>query len=496
MPGVRNLRSIGGIKPIPVIHFIPPAFKLIYKLELVSSTETIDVTKSLVEGSFVYGVTSTIGNFNFRLLDPTNNYSGRIEEFDTIKLYLDYGATATSLRFAGKIERKINSENLYLNLSGNSMAIITMGTNVTYNSGGLQARSVILKAIIDKYFLGTISTSSVEDDLGEIEVDYSEIPFWEVVEKLCDSGGRDAFISPDSIMNYFLKGSRQNITEAIIENRNLIEPIEFAKDTEEVITKVRVYGQRIDNIPIIATSDSNTSVTKGIDKILKIDNSNISSVTQAKAVADWEYEAKRVLPTLGAIKSLMIPTIAPGEQLKIVSPTNNIPPLFYNIQSYIHNFSREGVPTTIVTIEKPRLNIPRILKKRIKFESEIVLNVNPNELDFSYIEDFNTSNGTLTNTIFRSGILQTDGSSSGTWNSGAILLKVIPTETTLTISNIVNPKNITVRMSFDGGITFSTAISNGIGQTINTTATTKSIVVEITLNAATASIGTMGILYK
>ena len=86
MSPVRNVKSIGKNKPIPSTHFIPPRFAPIYKIEIVTDTETIDVTELLASGEFSDGVTDKIGDFLFRLLDPSNNIANRSEEFDTVNV--------------------------------------------------------------------------------------------------------------------------------------------------------------------------------------------------------------------------------------------------------------------------------------------------------------------------------------------------------------------------------------------------------------------------
>ena len=494
----RNVRRIGGsknVKPIPVTHFIPPKSNPIYKLELVSSTETIDVTNKLVEGEFTDGVTSTIGNFTFRILDPSNNFSGRIDEYDTVNLYLDYGATATTLRFSGKIERKSNVDYVYLELSGRSVALTTTGVNVTYNSDGQKARSTILTEIIEKYFSGVITTGGIETDSGTIQANYSEVPFWDVVEALCSSGGRDAYISPSLEMNYFLIGSRRSTTEAVVEDRNLINPFDFAKDTEEVVTKVKIYGKKINNIPVLATSDSDTTVTKGITKERKIDNANLLDEVQAKAVADWEFEQNKVLPTLGGVISLMLPTIAPGQKIKMVSPSNNIPPEYYEVSSYSHKFSEKGVPVTVVNIKKPRLNIPEIIKKNIVFQTAIVEGDNPNEMEFSLITDFNTdSTGDKSDVQITDGVLKTtEGNTTGTWTSTLKVLDEVATaiEPRITGNNLAG---VQVFVSMNGGTTFTQVA--GPNTTSQKIVTGKNVKLRVVLNSSTAQVSSVGLLYK
>lgn len=463
---VRNLKSIGRPKPIPVRHFIPPIFAPIYKIEVVTDTETIDLTELLVEGNYSDGVTNSIGDFEFKILDPNNNNSDKIEEFDTINIYLDYGKIATTLRFTGKIERISSQNQIYLVLSGRSLGMITTGTNITYSSNGPMARSDILKAIINtkdidgttpKYFNGDISDAGIEDDLTEIEVNYEEMPFWAIVEEICISGGRDAYVSSSSVFNYFVKGSRTNPSEAVVEDINLVETIEYARDTQEVYTKVRVYGQRINNVPIIATTQPDTSNTKGIIKELKIDNNSITSTEQALELAQAEAEDKKLPPTIGSIISLMLPTLLPGEKVNIANPTNNIPPGEYEINSFRHIFSAEDSPKTEITIKKQRVELSTILKSNIKFQSDIPDSVNKYDLDFSHIINFDTSSGAHDDTVINEGYLKVaPGAPNGSWVSDIIPLNgnVEKLELRWNGENLTQSYNLTTSKlwySFTGG---------------------------------------------
>lgn len=465
MAPVRNLGSIG--KPIPIRHFIPPIFSPVWKIEVETDTETIDITELLVDGHYSDGVTSSIGDFEFKILDPNNTNSDKITEFDTINVYVDYGEIATTLRFKGKIERLSNSEQIYLILSGRSIAMITTGINVTYSSSGYKARSVILTEIIDQYFSGIISTSNIEVDLTEIEVNYEENPFWSVVEELCVSGGRDAYISASSVFNYFVKGSRENTTEAVVENINLVEVTDYARDTQEIYTKVRVYGKRDGDVVIISSSEDDTSNTKGITKELNIDNQSITTDAQAGELALSEAENRKIPPTIGEVISLMLPTLLPGETVNIVNPTNNIPPAAYHINSFRQVFSVSGSPKTELIIQKQRVDLSTILKSNIKFQSDAPSYINKNDLDYSLILDYDLHNGLRrfddgtfedteleVNSSTGMGVLKTTtGNATGKWTSNNIsigaLISIIEIR-----SKSTNSEGTKYFISLDGGQIF------------------------------------------
>jgi hypothetical protein len=506
MAPVRNLRGIGNTKPIPVIHFIPPVFAPVWKIDVVTDTETIDITDLLVEGSYLDGVTSSIGDFEFKILDPSNTYTNRIEEFDTVNVYLDYGKTATTLRFTGKIEKKSSQDQIYLTLTGRSIAMLTTGTNITYSSNGPKARSEILKDIINtkesdgvtpKYFGGLISDAGIEDDLTEIEVNYEEIPFWNIVEEICISGGRDAYINPSLVFNYFLKGSRENSTEAVVEDINLVETFDYAKDTEEVYTKVRIYGKKTGDIPIIATSTPDTTNTKGIIKELKLDNSSVDSTTQATELAESEAADKKLPPTIGSIISLMLPSLLPGEKLKIANPTNNIPPAAYQINSFRQIFSSTESPKTELIIQKQKVDLSTILKSNIKFQSDIPDNVNQFDMDFSNVISFESDSGVHSNTVINEGFLKVKiGQNSGSWTSDLIELDddVSAIEFRFTGDYLVQQYGATtsyIWFSLDGGTTWRIYSSETVE-----VPTGRDLKIRIDLNAPDARVKAVSVLYK
>ena len=489
---VRNISAIGKRKPIPVVHFIPPSFSPIWKLEVVTDTETLDLTEILVDGSYLDGVTNTIGDFSFKIVDPDNTYSDKISEYDTLNVYIDYGTTATTLRFSGKIERKSNQDEIYLNVSGRSIAMITAGINVTYS--GVKARSVILAEIIAQYFSTTVTTD-IEADLTEMDANWEETPFWSVVEEICTSGGRDAYISSSSVFNYFLKGSRKNTTEAVVEEHNLIETTDYAKDTQDIYTKVRVYGKKIGGIPLIATSTSDTSQTSGISKEYKIDNSSVDSLDQATELADAVASDKKIPPTIGTITSLMLPSILPGEQIKIANPINNIPPDYYQINSYRQSFG--DLPTTELIIQKSRVDLAAILKSNIKFKTNIPDNLNKNDMNFSQVIGFDSDTGVHSDTEITEGSLRVvSGKSVGTWISNVINLDsdITQIEFRKTGENLTKLYGVTtsyIWFSLDGGTTWK----------IYTTDTTevptgRDLKIRIDLNSSDATVDAVAVLYK
>jgi len=351
--------------------------------------------------------------------------------------------------------------------------------------------------LINKYFNGIVSTDGIEDDLTKIDVNWEETPFWNIVEEICISGGRDAYIDSSLNFQYFIKGGRDNSTEAVVENVNLMDSLDYARDTEEIYTKVRVYGKKIGEIPIFATSSTDTAHTKGIVKDYKINNLNVGSIIQATELANAEAKDKKTPPIVGTIKSLLLPTLSPGERVYIANPLNDIPPAFYQINSFKQVFSEEESPQTELIIQKQRVELATILKSNIKFKSEISENVNKYDLDFSNIITFERDSGTHNNTIISNGRLRVkEGESSGQWTSDILSLDSDMTKLTFMLygANLTSQYSVytsNLFYSIDGGIIFN----RWKGEVISPK-DSSSVIIRMDLNKSSASVKALSILYK
>lgn len=256
MSPVRNIHGIGSPKPIEIFAWNPPVYNPKYKIEVETSDgTTYDVSNNLISGEYTDGVTETIGNFSFNINNSSQVYTNKFSPYDKVNIYLDYGATATSLRFVGMLERISNSKYSIV-ISGRGGASKTLGKNITY-SATTKARSTILSEILSENFT-SITTNNLESDTGTLTVDYFEKPFWDIVQEICSIGGRDAYIDADFDFNYFESNSRKNTTEAVVHTKNLIEVGDFSPDASSIINKVRIYGVNTNGLPLVyTTSDDN-----------------------------------------------------------------------------------------------------------------------------------------------------------------------------------------------------------------------------------------------
>ncbi len=505
----RNVTQIGKsrrVKPIPGHVWIPPTDGSIYKIEIVTSSQTYDVTDFILQGELIDGVTETIGSFNFEIDNSAQQYANAFSIYDTLNVYMNYGATATILKFSGLIERPSNRENKII-LTGKGSALRAVGKNVTHSATDV-ARSDVLIAIIEKYFTGVITTTNVETDSTLITVNYEDKPFWEIVEEMCAAGGRDAYIDPNFDFHYFESGSRVNITDAAVHESNLVDTGDFSPDLQGVINKVRVYGQKNGKVIIVGTAEDTTSQTNlsGDIRELIINDNSIITTTQAQDRADFELAKNKDPPTVGEVKALLMPTLSPGEKVRISDPLNGIDPAHYTIQNYRHNFSNDEPPMTTLTIQKERSSIPLTLKQRVRFDTDITEPNNPGEMDYSIIFDFSNvlaadadAFGTHSDTEIDStkGFLKVvDGGTTGTWISDVVTAKGDITDGEARIEG-TSLKDLSVFISLDAGqsytqIGFNNFVSGG-------TATAEDgdqVRLKLVLGSANVEVSLAGVLYK
>lgn len=467
MSPIRNINAIGRTKPIPIYHAIPPPSSAIYKVTIDDGTTETDVSDLIVSGIFNGGTTKTIGNFELKIIDPAKTIYNLISKFNDVYFYGDYGASATTKRLRYKIESKgydnhntiISGLGILMKFAGKTIIYKTVDAN---NNLTTKAKSTILTEIIQENFPDISDFTNIETNSDEVQKNYSEIPFMDIINDICEST-HEFYLDYDLAPHYFTKGSITNTSDAISEEVNYLYANDNIDDAEEIFSKVRVYGSTIEGVQIIATSEEDTSLTGGIKKDKIITNTSITTITQAQQLADAEFEKIRNPVRIGAFNSLLLPGLNPGEKLFIALPQEDISPGYYQIQEFTHEFDL-SVPNafrTKVIMVKRRINLPKIIESINEFTSESTDKENPNDMDFSQIITFESTSGTHSDTEVDGGYLKVDeGKSVGTWLSDIYTFssdlssiefrwsgESLITDTSATTSQLL--------YSVDGGITFT-----------------------------------------
>lgn len=487
---VRNIRSLGRTKPIPVYVWIPPINGARYKITVTRSDGTIDdVTNIIYKGHLIDGATETIGRFSFEIDNSLEAYTDVWAGNDIVKLYVDYDTSATTLRFRGRIE-KVSYENNNVKVIGRTETLKLLERNVNYSVTA--ETSDILKTLFDTYAT-EFTYTNVNTSTTTITVNWYQKPMFECIKELCQSAGFDFYIDSSLDAHYFESGSVKNTTEAVIHNMNLLSIEDFGQDYSQIKNKVRVEGADIEGLPLIYSSIDDdgiygTSSDLGVRELI-IKDQNISNSTQAMERADSERSFSSSPNTVGEAKCMGLATLQPGEQIKISAPSSNLPPAYYTIISYRHEF--EGFMKTTLTINKEAIKLQRILRDRISRDQEVNVS-NLFGLDYSWNFDYSSDSGTHSTTQIIDGVLKTDGASTGTWTSDLLEVGSDVTGVELRINGtaLAGTKG---RLSTDGGVTYTQIYGISAQSTVPSG---KKLKIQVVLASASTQVNGLALLYK
>lgn len=487
---VRNLKNIQ-----PHI-WIPPAYSANFKITVTRTDGTVDdITDSLLSWKIQDGVTESIGAFEFSIPNPNDYYTSLWQDLAIFKFYADYtGSTPTTLRFRGRIERPSNQNN-NLKCTGRSEALFLVEANVSKIYNGVDT-AVILLDLINTYGQSRYDVSLIPATSGTtLTVNWIDRPFLDCFIDLCNAAGYDGYIDCNLFVRYFATGTVNNDTDIIVHDQNLIEVGDFTPDKTRVKNKIRVYGATVDGVQVIYTANDSASQTSNGIRVKNINDDSITSQDQAKELGDFELVQNKNPPVIGDVKSVMLATIQPGENIRISDPMEGLNPTYYNANHYVTEFDDSGFFTTI-TINKEARTIAHIFKQNIETQSKSQqTSSNIENLDFSAIELFNSDSGTHSGTVIQDGVLKLSGVAPGTWTS-----PVINTADQLYLNQIRvvlsgdNIPGVTLQMSANGGLNYEaisiktlTTISSSLGS---------NIILRITLGENSSQVDSFSIQYS
>lgn len=476
-----------SIITIPTYIFIPPIYDALYKIEIVGSDGTAyDITDIILEGEIVDGATDTIGNFNFTIDNSSQTYQNKFSGNEVLNFYCDYAKTAATKRFRGRTEKVNYTENT-IKLTGRGESLKLLKLSVTKSSSDIET-SVILTELFQAYTSG-FTYNNINVSSANVTINWYQKPMMECIQELCKMSGFDFYIDADLDVHYFESGSITNSTEGAVHTQNIFETGEFAYDQSQIANRVIVYGANIGDLPLIKTAEDLTSQTiYGIRELI-INDSNITTETQAQERADYELALAKDPPLVGDITCKGLATLQPGEKIWISDPDNNLQPNTYKIVSYRHKF--EDFHETILTIEKEPQKIYHIIRDRISTEQKITEMPNPYEMKYSWNFDFNTDSGTHSTTQIINGVLKSTAS-SGTWISSVKSLSSNATACELrAIGETISGTNFYV--SSDNGVTWQT-ISLNTSLTLSPPG--QNLKIKIILNSADTQIDSLCLLHK
>jgi len=469
-----------------------PTFYPVWKLEIIKGNTTYDVTADAMSGEVNDGATETIGSFNIKLANYTGTYTNVFTGNEEVKFYADYAATATTLRFLGRIDKAAYS-NYTLIITGRSESVAYLGATVTKQYTNQEA-STILTDLISAYSTG-FTTTNVVASTTNMTVNWYQKPFWDCVKEICNASGSDAYIDSSKDWHFFREKTITSTTEAIVHGANLLNTGEFAEDKAQIRNRIIVYGQESIAGPLIYTAeDADSYIDLKRWQEEPINDTNITTYAQAQERGDYELSVRLIPPIVGDLTSIGLPTLNPGDKLRISDPDNGITPNAYRVISFKHNFGNDDIMKTTVTIEKSSPTVSSVLKDRISGEQKLADLSNPYEKRFSY--NFGFDDETLTEShsntqIVDSRLLLVSGT-TGTWTSTARTATSDVTSVHIKASGEAIPGTV-FYISVDNGITWET-VSLDANYTLLSTGRNPKLKIDI--NSAGTQLDWVSVLYR
>jgi hypothetical protein len=436
------------------------------------------------------GITELVGSFEFEIHDPNEYFKNLWTGGEIFRYYCDY-EDGTTLRFKGIIEKPSHRNNL-MRVSGRAKSSRFFDIYVTAEFQGITSSQIIIN-LINRYGGGQFTFNNVESESTPITVTWFEKPFWECVQEICTSVAHDIYVDYDDDFHFFASGSRSNTGEAIVHDNNLWDVGDFAPDRSRIRNVVKVYGAQSQGTQVLYTA-RDTDSDLDYDSIEMVRDDNITTLEQAKEVADARLLQTQAAPTIGEVTSVLLASIQPGEKIHISVPADNIDPSLYDILSYEHTLSFEGGFWTKVEINKEARNTAIIFKNIIQRQNNTGNPItNPFQLDFSFIDLFNVESGTLTNLEIVDGVLRLQsGQITGTWTSTTQSASNNITQASLLL-NGTSLGGVSVEVSNNGGLNYEDIERNEV---ITFTSTGKSLRVRVTINDTSTELDSIQVLYK
>lgn len=357
----------------------PRKHTIAWKVE-VDDNGFVDITDRIIDTKVTLVATDEIHSAEVVIDNSDSYYSGKFTNMNEIKIYYDF-STGTTLRFYGNIEKPDeDTNNMTMKLICRHVASKLLDITVSESYSNKTA-SYILKDLIDKY-ASDFTYNNVSTTTENVSIAWEHKPFWDCVKDLCRINSDslyDCYVDENKDFHYFKQGSRLNTQEVVVPD-NFIDLDGLGKNSVSVRNRVIVYGSR-NGIPIVYTAeDSQSQSTLNRVKERIIDDSNITTLDEAKKRALGELVALKEQRLNGTIKSSLLPDIRPGDKMWVSLPMHKLNEKL-RIQKIVHDLMALQTECTIEQEHK----IPNIFKQRFEKEINLESLKNPYKMKYSFL---------------------------------------------------------------------------------------------------------------
>ena len=493
MANVRNARVKN-----PIL-WIPPDTTATFKITVEESNGTVrDITNFISSALVEDYVTDSIGRFEYTIMDPNGTYRNIWSGNEIFRYYKDYAATATTLRFRGRLEKPSNRTNK-LFVRGRREDVRLLGVTVTKQFDNIEA-GVIIKTLFS-YYAPEFTVNNINTTNYILTKNWYQKPFFECIREICTDIGWEFYVDPNLDAHFFESGSVDNTTDAMVHEFNIIDVNDFTPDLTQVRNRVIVYGAIVEGIQILYTAESDdadygVNSDLGVRELIINDNS-ITSYQQAKDIGDNKLLQVILPPQRGAVKSWILATLQPGQNLNISSPQNNIPPGMYITGGYKDTIDIESSGTLLTEafiLREPRTISNAVVGNIRQSTDSFNTTINPFEQRYAYNFNFNdTTEGTRTNVTIADSVVKLTTAGTGSFVSAPRTLDKPITQAYLIVTgtNITDAK---IEVSGNGGVSYQTLTNRQL--TIISSASGTSLVVKCSMTDVTTEVNSISVLYS
>jgi len=337
----------------------------------------VSVKADVVDASFTHGIIGVESPCEVQLIDDgSRTYTGG----EVIELKIDFTDGTTS-KWKGKLEqpKKSFSSAYMLKLKGSHHQAELLDIMVNKSYSGTSTDDAVLKDLISTYLIGYTSTN-VASATTSGTYSWNEKPFYDCIIDICNNAGFYCYVDSDKDFHFFERGSIENEDEAIVWNDNLLDLSDgFGTDETEIRNKIKVYGEDDAGLPVIYTSEDESSQDSHGVKEKVIKDTSIKNSSQASTVGDAEKANLSESDEAGTATTLIMPLLSPGDKIWITNPEQKIHGQ-YNIIQFTHTLPVEQT-SVVVANDK---SIPSILKERKQAEQRQESLTNPYGMKSSY----------------------------------------------------------------------------------------------------------------
>lgn len=442
----------------PGFIFLPQKqYRVSWKVQITNGSTVTNVTGYVISINIDWNL-GRLATCNIVLSNPKGKWLNLWDGGETVDVFGEYqDVTPTNKLFSGKIDNPyftFGSDGYKMVIECRQTPeladkkIIEQFDNATVDDA--------IKSVIDNNYSGIVTYNNVNTTTETYTGNFQHISGIDAINTLANKANMDLYIDTDNDIHLFEKDSINNSTESVTTNNNLIAVSKFGKDTTKIFNRVIAYGREEQNIILLKTEeDSASQADLWVKDIIEQGNS-IDTMTEIQEKANVVLANSTNIKEDGALSSLGLPTIKPGENLLMQIPYCGIEG-YKNIRGFTQTLSPSGFFTSL-QIEEIQDTTAEIFRERIEAEDRLKVFSNLNGMTDSYTVYFNETPSAviLTNVeIVDETVKLKSGETNGTCIFNGLTTDNNITQCELRIStNFPNHELSTFDVTNDGGVTY------------------------------------------